>query len=212
MLILEAPADQAHARVGEVSGQLAHRVALEARVGVGEDEDLPARLRHRLGERDRLPRTRRALVEGDPGAVLFGERPEQLAHAQAGRVARPVGDDGAVEPLYGVVELEEVPHLGLDHRLLVVRRDQERGRGQLDSFERRRAPFSAAAEPEQDRGVAEVGGDQRPHEKDEERVPKHSAPRHPHPSRLQRRSFSASTAASSSAESRHSPAFTFCSN
>ena len=118
-LEVEPPADVRDVRVGEGADELPQRVGRPRAVRVGEGDDVALRLAH--------------------GAVLCGHlAAARIAdHARAGglgELLRPVGGgvggDDDLEAVGRVVELAEIRHAALDHRLLVVGGDDHGDRRQ----------------------------------------------------------------------------------
>ena len=118
-LVRGAARDIADGRVGKAPHEQAQRARLPGRVRIGKADDLARRLldaavlcRHLAAPR--------ATDELHP-EILRGQALDDLV----GPVGRGIGGDDDLEPVGRVVELEQVPHAGLDDVHLVVRGDDD---------------------------------------------------------------------------------------
>ena len=133
-------------RIGERLSEPRERIALERDVGVGEDEQFAARCRHAGVER------------GDLAAAIEVEHHVGPGFARAGGrgVAASVGADDQLEAIARPVERQRVCHLGGDHRLLVVRRDDQRDARRACDAGRLRGVWRQSRQDEQHERIAEL--------------------------------------------------------
>ena len=148
-LEVEPSADVRDVRVGEGADELPERVGRPGAVRVGEGDDVALRLADGAVLRGHLAAAR---IADHAGAGGLGE----LLRPVGGRV----GGDDDLDPVGRVVELAEIRHAPLDHRLLVVGGDDhgDRRQGVLVGEHRPRAHTRERPRRERVRGV-------RPHER-----------------------------------------------
>ena len=133
----EPPAHVRDLRVGEVGDELPQRVGSPRRVRVGEGDDLARRLAHgAVLSRDL------AAARVDDQAHAVAEALDELVRAVGGGVR---GDD-ELELVGRIVEREQVLEPALDHRLLVVRGDDD-GHRRLDRVSTHAAACARAQAP-----------------------------------------------------------------
>jgi hypothetical protein len=140
------PAGVAHPRVGERRRQRPQRAGIPQRVRVAEGEQVAARGAHGGVLRPDLPAARQ--LEHDVGTRVAGA----LGRVVRAGLRAAVDRDDDLEAFARPVERERVGHLRRDHRLLPVRRDDQRHAGQLRRGRRKRSR-AGAQEGEED-GVA----------------------------------------------------------
>ena len=144
----ELAADAADLAVGEVAHQRGQRVLLELPVRVGEQDDVPPRLRHDLVE----------------GAVLAAAGKVEDAHVRVGELARDGRRSRSVEPSDAtmisrrslrVVEVQAVDDLLADHVFFVVGGDDQRYARQAGGLAASLGP-PQRSEQEEQHGIARV--------------------------------------------------------